>query len=88
MKLKVKSIEHLKELSDVDRDGMEHFEGCIRLNGNLNSSKSIWYFKKADSWDILNESDGSEAEYDSTEEMIENEEFLIQAINEGSLWTH
>jgi hypothetical protein len=86
--MKVKSIEHLQELSEVGTDGMGHFEGYIRLNGNINSSKAIYYSDFDDSWAVVNESDDSENEYDSTEEMTFHEDFLVEAIDKGSLWTH
>ena len=86
--MKVKSIEHLKKLSEVGSDGMEHFEGYVRLNHLLYQNMAIYYERNNDSWEIVNESSETEREYNSTKEMIKKEEILVQAINTGSVWTH
>ena len=89
MKLKVKSIEHLKELADIGPDGMEHFEGYLLLSGGfLHQNVSFYYDKDKDTWEIVNESDDFEVEYDSTEQMLDCEPRLIKGLKEGELWKY
>ena len=90
MKLKVKSIEHLKELADTGGpDVMEHFEGYLLLCGGfLHQNVSFYYEKDKDSWEVVNESDDFEVEYDSTEQMLDCEHRLIKGLKEGELWKY
>ena len=87
MKIKVKSIEHLKELADIGLDGMEHFEGYLQ-RGFLHQNIAIYYDKDKDTWEVVNESDDFENEYDSTEQMETKEEHLIKGLKEGELWKY
>ena len=88
MKLKVKSIEHLKELADTGGpDGMEHFEGYLKRSF-LHQNVAIYYEKDKDSWEIVNESDDYENVYDSTEQMQVKEDYLMKGLKEGALWKY
>ena len=88
MKLKVKSIEHLKELADTGGpDGVEHFEGYLKRSF-LHQNVAIHYEKDKDSWGVVNESDGFENEYDSTEEMRAKEDYLMEGLEDGTLWKY
>ena len=87
MKVKVKSIEHLKELADIGSDGMEHFEGYLQ-RGYRHQHVAIYYEKDKDSWEVANESDDFESEYDSTEQMQVNENYLMEGLKEGALWKY
>jgi hypothetical protein len=88
MSLKVKSIEHLKELADIGVSGDSgHFEGYLK-RGFLHQNIAIYYEKDKDSWEIVNESDDFENEYDSTEEMRAKEDHLMEGLEDGALWKY
>jgi|2_EtaG_2_1085320.scaffolds.fasta_scaffold209016_2 hypothetical protein len=84
MKMKIKSLEHLKEVAirpdDCDRTGFS-----IRLNYGAVSSKDIGYYPEDDCWDVFHSISGSIEDYDSTEDFIKHESFIIEAINQGAL---
>ena len=84
--MKIKSLEHLKKVAGHQGDGSsDRASFFIPLNGGFRSSKEIGYYKFDDSWEIFNHISGAWEDYDSTEEFIECEPFIIEAINEGAL---
>lgn len=81
MPTQVTSIEKLKELASS-----RQFEGFIRLNGCLRSSKTMNYCPQDDSWDVFHGIDESWVEYSSTEALMEDYPILLEAIESGALF--
>jgi hypothetical protein len=82
--LRITSIERLKETAGAD-GGLNAY---IALNGGARSSKLLSYNPDNDSWSVLHEIDDIECLYASTDEMLEVEPLLAEAIEAGALWAH
>lgn len=79
--VKVKSIEHLKEILDMSEEGEEF---VIALCGGLNSSKRMsWDGKKF--W-ILNYIDDTEQELTPKQLMGSKHSNIAEAITKGAFW--
>jgi hypothetical protein len=82
--MKIKSLEHLKKVA-IRSDHCDRSEFFIKLNFGAKTTKEIGYYPDCDSWDIFHFSSDSIEDYDSTEDFIKHESFIIEAINQGAL---
>ena len=76
----IKNINHLKKCAMI-----ESSDFWIRLNYGAKSSKDIKYYKDNDSWSVFHSISDSFCEYKDDKDFIENEDFIIKAIETNNL---
>ena len=79
----MKKINSIEELKEESKDGAEFF---ILLNGNLRSSKRIWYDEDAKHFEVINYIDDSEQALSEEEIMDEKFTNIGEAMKKGALF--
>lgn len=82
MEKRIKNLEQLRELAK-EVDGVECY---IQLNFGLRSSKQISYNGGDELWTVYNENDDSEQT--CTDETLETDTNIIEALDKGALYMY